>query len=124
MEPMKSSREKGRGALSGFRREVFFVLAGYLLLVVCLYRLRIPCVFLSLTGYPCPGCGMTRAWICALHLDFPGALRNHAMFWSVPVVVVLFLLPARLLDSRPVRLLLFLLAAGFLGNWIFRLCSG
>ncbi len=47
-----------------------------------------PCVFRSVTGLPCPGCGMGRAWLAALRLDFFQALHWHPMFWSVPVLVL------------------------------------
>ena len=31
------------------------------------------CPAVLITGLPCPGCGMTRAFIRLLHLDFAGA---------------------------------------------------
>ena len=37
---------------------------------LALYLLDIGCVFRLMTGIPCPGCGMTRAWLAALRLDF------------------------------------------------------
>ena len=43
------------------------------------------CPFKRLTGIPCPGCGMTRAWLCALRMDFGGALYWHPLFWLPPV---------------------------------------
>ncbi len=33
------------------------------------------CVFRKLTGFDCPGCGMTRATYAALHGDLPAAFR-------------------------------------------------
>ena len=55
-----------------------------LLGIVCL---GLKCPIRSLTGIPCPGCGMTRAWLAALRLDILGAFRYHPMFWSVPVLM-------------------------------------
>lgn len=40
------------------------------------------CPFRLLTGLPCPGCGMTRAWVFALHGDLRQAL------WANPFVMV------------------------------------
>ena len=40
---------------------------------LALYLLDIGCVFRLMTGIPCPGCGMTRAWLAALRLDFSAA---------------------------------------------------
>lgn len=43
--------------------------------VLLLYR----CPFKLLTGLDCPGCGLSRALLCLLHLDFYGALRCHPL---------------------------------------------
>lgn len=34
----------------------------------------VPCVLRAVTGIPCPFCGMTRAVVAAVHLDFPASL--------------------------------------------------
>ena len=40
---------------------------------------------MSTVGLPCPGCGMTRAFFCLLHLDIKSAFYYHPLFWFVPV---------------------------------------
>lgn len=50
----------------------------------CFYR----CPFLFLWGIPCPGCGMTRAFLALLHLDFAAAFYYHPLF---PVVILYIL---------------------------------
>lgn len=45
------------------------------------------CLFRNLTGIPCPGCGMTRAWLSALRLDILAAFQHHPLFWSVPLLL-------------------------------------
>lgn len=52
----------------------------FFLIVVC-YALIIGCPFYRLSGTPCPGCGMTRAFLFALQLDFKSAFRMHPLFW-------------------------------------------
>ena len=37
----------------------------------------IPCLFKSLTGYDCPGCGNTRSVLSLLHGDFPRAVKYN-----------------------------------------------
>ena len=56
---------------------------------LALYLLDIGCVFRLMTGIPCPGCGMTRAWLAALRLDFAAAFAYHPLFWVVPIAFVL-----------------------------------
>ena len=43
------------------------------------------CVFHNLTGWPCPGCGLTRSWVSMAHGHFAGAFTWH------PLGPVLFL---------------------------------
>jgi hypothetical protein len=40
----------------------------------------IPCIFLWLTGIPCPGCGLGRAFILASQFDFLGAIKTNILF--------------------------------------------
>ncbi len=47
------------------------------------------CLIKKLMNIPCPFCGMTRAHISALHLDFVTALRYHPLFFlGIPFIVV------------------------------------
>ena len=56
------------------------VLAGFLLL-----DLQCPISFLFHVS--CPACGMCRAWLAALKLDFAGAFAYHPLFLLGPVVI-------------------------------------
>ena len=46
------------------------------------------CLFRRITGLPCATCGMSRAWICSLRLDFAQAFFWHPLFWTVPLVAL------------------------------------
>lgn len=41
---------------------------------------RTLCVFKATYGIPCPGCGMTRSFLCLLHGDVEGAFYWHPLF--------------------------------------------
>ena len=64
---------------------VAYVILNYLMLddafVVCPFR--------ALSGYPCPGCGLTHAGMALLRLDIKSRLEYHALF--IPVVCTLLL---------------------------------
>lgn len=47
------------------------------------------CIFKHLFGVPCPGCGMTRAFIHFFQLDLKGAFYYHPLFWLVPIIFVI-----------------------------------
>ncbi|MFD1900312.1 DUF2752 domain-containing protein [Enterococcus termitis] len=49
------------------------------------------CVFKNIFGIPCPGCGMTRAFIHVFQLDLKGAFYYHPLFWLVPIIFGIFL---------------------------------
>ncbi len=45
-------------------------------------------MFYKITGYKCPGCGMTRVIISLMHGDILGAIRqNIAVFLMLPIGV-------------------------------------
>lgn len=48
------------------------------------------CPIKRLTGIPCPGCGMTHAWINVLTLHWKTAYMYHPL-WGLPVVFLLAL---------------------------------
>ena len=41
------------------------------------------CPFYALTGLPCPGCGLTRAFVCLGHGHFVNSLHWHPLGWLV-----------------------------------------
>ncbi|MFP3940530.1 MAG: DUF2752 domain-containing protein, partial [Thermoanaerobaculia bacterium] len=41
------------------------------------------CALKRTTGVPCPGCGLTRAWVSAVHGDFAGSLAHHPLGWLI-----------------------------------------
>ncbi len=51
-------------------------------LIAALYS-RIGCPLRYLTGIPCPGCGMTRAALALLRLDFADAFSWHPMIFAI-----------------------------------------
>ena len=92
--------------------------------VSCLLILKFhpPCLILRFLHVPCPACGMTRAWLSALHLDFRGAFGYHPMFWSVPIVYVYVLRQCRVLKDPVINWwILGLILTGFLANYILTL---
>lgn len=88
------------------------VLGAYLLL-------RIPCPVQHFLHIPCPCCGMTRAWRLVLQGDFAAAFQMHGMFWSVPLLMVLYIFDCKIFPKKWLNdILLYSLALGFGINWI------
>ena len=94
-------------------------LSGLCLFCFVTHMLKITCVIKSVFGLACPGCGMTRAFLCAVRLDFVTAFAFHPMFWSLPLLVLYFLYDGRLFKNRKVDVaILALVFIGFLINWV------
>ncbi|MBQ9151021.1 MAG: DUF2752 domain-containing protein [Clostridia bacterium] len=52
--------------------------------------LGMPCVLHELTGLQCGGCGLTRAAVSLLHLDFAAAFSYHAL-WPLFAAYILWI---------------------------------
>ena len=90
--------------------------------VVLGYYLGMHCVFGSVLGINCPGCGMTRAYRELLHLNLVGAFRFNYMFWSVPLVAAYILTDGHLFRNRAVNIaVLAVIGAGFAVLFVLRL---
>lgn len=48
------------------------------------------CPIVALFGYPCPACGLTRAFVKLLHFDFAGAFKIHAFIYIVIIYLLVF----------------------------------
>ncbi|MBN1819443.1 MAG: DUF2752 domain-containing protein [Prolixibacteraceae bacterium] len=46
------------------------------------------CIFHSVTGYYCPGCGSQRAFHNLLHLNFTGVVSNNLLFLPGMLVLI------------------------------------
>lgn len=95
--------------------------AAYAVILVVWNFLDLPsCMWVQILGIPCPGCGMTRACLAALRLDFAGAFSFHPMFWSMPLLYLYFLSENGLFRSkRANRIFLAIIGAGFALSWMW-----
>lgn len=105
--------------ISNLKYKLLITLA--LLLIVCfLYTLTFGCILFELTGVRCLGCGMTRALLSAIKLDFASAFSYHFMFWSMPILYLCFLKDGNLFRNKKAnRVFYILILTGFVINWIF-----
>ena len=61
------------------------LLFGITYALICIhFGVGIPCPFRTLTGWMCPGCGVSRLCLCLLRLDLAGA-------WAANPVILLLL---------------------------------
>lgn len=83
--------------------------------------LNISCPILKLIGISCPGCGMTRALISAIKLDFTNAFYFHPL-WLLFLIFALILTILYIFEKKRVfNVFLFILIILFLITYVYRL---
>lgn len=92
---------------------VFLVYLPFLLL-------QIGCPLRFSLGITCPGCGMTRAVLSALRLQWKEAFYYHPLFWLTPLMVFLYLFDGYL-KKNPVKITWILIISAFIITYIIRL---
>ena len=61
------------------------LLGGAYFLFLSITHLGIPCPIRAITGYYCPGCGISHLFLALMHLDFAGARSaNPFVFYLLP----------------------------------------
>ena len=76
---------------------IYTIVIGYFGTAIALYMLSdihilIPCLWKTITGYECPGCGMTTAFIALLRMQWADAWSANPMIYAiVPVFICLIL---------------------------------
>jgi len=63
------------------------------------------CPVVLLTGYPCPGCGLTRATIKLLKFDFYGAWQMHPFIYVIVILAMFFCINRYFLDNKYLKIL-------------------
>lgn len=66
--------------------------AGVIYFLLTQLGFAIPCIFHRITGFYCPGCGVTRMCINLVKLNIYDAFRsNPAVFIILPFLIIIFL---------------------------------
>ena len=103
------------------RKSYIIAFAAIFTFVFIMWMLNIPCPIKYVTGISCAGCGMSRAILSALKLDFLSAFAYHPLWVVViPAVIALVLLGANG-KKRASNVLLVSLCALFFITWIIRI---
>ena len=93
----------------------------YLAVLMVLWYFKVPCLFKHFLRVECIGCGMSRAVLSAIRLDFESAFSFHPMFWSLPILYLYFLYDGKVIGKKIIDISVLLgILIGFLINWILK----
>lgn len=101
-------------------KELAYVLTILGVLYAFFHFSGIGCPIRFLTGVSCPGCGMTRACISVLFLDFKSAFYYHPLFLILPVGISVLLLKDRI-PHRVYGLCVSFIVSMFLITYVVRI---
>lgn len=93
-----------------------------LLYVLFLYFTGIGCPIKFISGLCCPGCGMTRAVISAIKLDFKQAFYYHPLWCAIALIALLLILLRN--KKRAFNLCIGLTCVLLISVYFFRIFSG
>lgn len=72
---------------------IFIVVLAYLIKYVFnTFSVSVPCLFHEITGFYCPGCGMTRAVYSFMELDIKSGFRNNFLLVLLIPVAIYYLI--------------------------------
>lgn len=83
----------------------------------------ITCPIKYMTGISCAGCGMTRAYLSLLHLQFENAFYYHPLFWLPPVFLLCYL-RRKNMNKNFYRILMISFLVLFLAVYFYRMFFG
>ncbi len=103
------------------RWAIMIIIAYFALLKNYIYTI---CPTVLFTGYPCPGCGMTRAMFRVLRLDLIGAYEMHPFIYPVGLLAVFFVICRYVLKGKYMNVLkgaVIIVAAGMIIFYAYRM---
>ena len=138
---MRFPRVLFMASFSSHRKElitaaVVVVAGGIYVLLLPLLPLHLPCLFKSLTGVPCPGCGTVRSLQLLLRGDVVGSVQTNPLGLLLTLLavaaVVLVIRDARRDDDLLYRLMhhrwpvwaLVLVVLLTIANWCWNIAKG
>lgn len=96
-----------------------FLTAAYCLIVYLFAQWDFGCLWQKLFAIPCPGCGMTRAFLSLLDGNISAAFSYHFMFPTVPLVYLYILFDGSLFRVKAINnIILMIILFGFLLHWL------
>ena len=105
------------------RWAIILIIAYFVFLKNYIYTI---CPVVLLTGFPCPGCGMTRAAFRLFCFDFLGAWEMHPFIYPIGALFVMFCFSRYFMNGKYmkcVKWFMILIAIGMVIFYIYRMIT-
>ena len=109
-----------KSILKRYRDKILLALAVIAIYAV-MFLVGITCPIKYLTGISCPGCGMSRACMSALKLDFLAAFHYHPLWIVLPFAAALLIFFKITKKRLAFDVTLYACTAIMIGVWLYRM---
>ena len=80
----------------------------------------LPCIFNKITGFYCPGCGMTRAVNSCFKFNFYQALRFNALLFIMPIMLGIYYFVSYMEKPKIAKVILIIMLIIAIGYGVLR----
>ena len=95
------------------------IIALYFFIVYALFGYcNISCIFLDFLGVPCPGCGMTHAFLSLVHLNITEAAKQNVVIFFMPYILAFIICDFK---GTIHKILLGIIAVTAIVNWLIKI---
>lgn len=85
------------------KKGVTRIIPAFVIMYILLYLLDTTCIIKYFTNIPCPGCGLTRAYLALFKLDLYKAFHYHPLFWTIPILFLYYLFDGKLFKNKAIN---------------------
>ena len=83
---------KNRAIKVSISFSILILIGVFYYLVTCFTGLYIPCYIRLITGFRCPGCGISHMLINIFHMNFTAAFKsNQLLFITSPIIIAMII---------------------------------
>lgn len=101
-------------------KDLICLAATIVFIYAVMHFVGIGCPIKFVTGISCLGCGMTRAWLSVLKLDFSAAFYYHPLFMLPPVAAVVYLAKSKI-NLKIYKIIMLTIVIAFITMYLYRL---
>lgn len=101
-------------------KDILYPAAVIVFVYAVFHFVGIGCPIKFVTGISCLGCGMTRAWVSVLKLDFAAAFYYHPLFMIPPIAIIVYFAKSKI-NIKIYKIIMLTMVIAFITIYMYRL---